>query len=166
MSEAPSTVDQQRFREAMASLSAAVCLVTAGSGQLRLGRTVTAGFSLGLKPPAILVSIATDADLTGRIRDERASSHSVLSDSQTAVADAFAGKAVPERRFEHGDWREWSSGQPRLNGAVASLDCAVISEIELDDHVLFVGAVRDIDRQPDARPLVWFGRRFHKIAPL
>ncbi|GHG85782.1 flavin reductase family protein [Pseudodonghicola xiamenensis] len=154
------------FRDAMASLAAKVCIVAArGAGQC-FGRTVTAAFSLNVAPPAILVSIAAGAPLAALIRAGRQFSVAMLSEGQQAVADAFAGKVAPEHRFEVGDWQSWSSGQPRLAGGVAAMDCTVISEIELADHLLFAGAPRDIRHDGGRQPLVWHGRHYNGVCTL
>lgn len=159
-------VHQQDFREAMALLSAAVCVVTAGQGPGRTGRTVTAGFSLGIAPPTLLVSIDESARLTRQIRADGSFSHAVLSNGQTDVADAFAGKTPAERRFDIGNWGRWPSGLPRLEGAVAALDCAVVGEVALAGHVLFVGAVRGIVLNHLAQPLIWHARRYHTVGAI
>lgn len=159
-------VAQRDFRDAMASLAASVCVVTARSGDERVGRTVTAALSLGIDPPAILVSIHAGSALATMIRAGRGFSFAMLSEGQRDVADAFAGKEAAERRFDHGDWRQWSSGHPRLTGAVAAMDCAVIGEMEMADHILFVGGPRQIDLDDSRNPLVWHRRRYNAVNPL
>lgn len=161
-----STVDPSDFREAMSSLAATACLVTARDGETRLGRTVTAAFSLTAKPPAILVSIDAAAPLTAMIRKQGGFSFAMFAEGQQSVADAFAGKVLAEHRFEHGDWSEWSSGHPRLAGTVASMDCAVIGEIDLGSHVLFAGGLREIALDRAAKPLVWHHRQYNAVQPL
>uniref|UniRef100_UPI003BAC1D7C flavin reductase family protein n=1 Tax=Stappia sp. TaxID=1870903 RepID=UPI003BAC1D7C len=157
---------QQDFRDAMASLAATACLVTAGSGPDRLGRTVTAAFSLSVDPPALLVSIAAGSALASRIRETGGFSFAMLSETQHDICDAFAGKEVAARRFDHGSWREWPSGQPRLSGAVAVMDCVVLGEMEVAGHILFAGGPREIDLGEGLQPLVWHSRRYHAVCPL
>ncbi|SDO96126.1 flavin reductase [Lutimaribacter pacificus] len=154
------------FRDAMASLAATACLVTARDDERRLGRTVTAAFSLSAEPPAIMVSIDRRAALADAIRRRRGFSFALMSTAQRDVADAFAGKVPAEGRFEHGEWQDWPSGHPRLGGAVAAMDCAVIGEIELGGHVLFVGGLREIALNREAMPLVWHHRQYNAIHPL
>lgn len=159
-------VSQRDFRDAMASLAATACVVTAGHGANRLGRTVTAALSLSVEPPAILVSIDARSALAAIIRDTHGFSFAMLSETQGPVADAFAGKQAAEHRFDYGDWQDWSSGRPRLLGAVAALDCAVIGEMEVSGHILFVGGPREIDLDPSRKPLVWHQRQYHAVNPL
>ncbi len=160
------SADPQAFRDAMATLAATVCVVTCGSGDARLGRTVTAAISLGVAPPSILVSIAAGSELAARIRDTGQFSYAMLADTQDAIADAFAGKLAAAERFFEGDWQVWPSGQPRLNDSVASMDCVVANAFEAEGHILFVAHVRDIARSPERKPLLWYGRSFNAVQPL
>ncbi len=157
--------DPQAFRDAMATLAATVCVVTSGSGEDRLGRTVTAAISLGVAPPAILVSIAAGSELAELIRETGAFSYAMLSEGQDDIADAFAGALPPEERFFEGDWSSWTSGEPRLLDAVASMDCRVAQAFEAEGHVLFVGHVRDLARSEKRKPLLWYGRAYRTVSP-
>ncbi|MGR3375385.1 flavin reductase family protein [Salipiger abyssi] len=161
-----SDIERRDFRDAMASLAANACVVTARGGEERLGRTVTAAMSLSVEPPAILVSIDAASPLAALIRREQGFSFAMLSETQQAVADAFAGKLPPEERFDAGSWGAWQSGQPRLDEAVAIMDCAVIGEIGLAGHILFAGGVRDIALDYSRSPLVWHHRRYNSVYPL
>ncbi|WP_417279753.1 flavin reductase family protein [Celeribacter sp.] len=161
-----SGIEMQDFRDAMASLAATACLVTAGEGAARLGRTVTAAMSLTGAPPAILVSIDATSELAALIRKRAGFSFAMLAEGQRDIADAFAGKRPPEQRFEQGIWDSWSSGHPRLKQSVATMDCAVIGEIDLGSHILFAGGLSGIALDRALRPLVWHDRRYNAVQPL
>ncbi|SFJ95790.1 flavin reductase family protein [Celeribacter neptunius] len=161
-----SDVEMTDFRDAMAALAATACLVTAADGGLRLGRTVTAAFSLSAQPPAILVSIDASAPLAALIRKRAGFSFAIFAEGQQAIADGFAGKVPQEHRFEQGTWGDWPSGHPRLAHAVAAMDCSVIGEIELDSHILFAGGLTRIGLDRTARPLVWHQRQYKSVQPL
>src|SRR5690606_22693792 len=90
--------------------------------------------------PAILVSITRDTELAQTIETAGRFSLSVLAENQQAVADAFAGWG-PADRFGEAEWAEWASGQPRLDGAVASFDCVLAGSIAMDTHILYAGIV-------------------------
>lgn len=154
------------FRESMAALAATTCVVTAAIGDERAGRTVTAVLSLAVDPPSLLVSIDANARLAAMIRSCGGFSFAMLEQGQRDVASAFAGAVARDRRFDHGRWETWPSGQPRLRGAVATMDCTVGQEIEIADHVLFVGHPLRIDLAEGSGPLVWHGRRFNAVQPV
>lgn len=163
--EDSTSADPQVFRDAMATLAATVCVVTCGSGDARLGRTVTAAISLGVAPPAILVSIAANSELADRIRQKGRFSYAMLSEGQDDIADAFAGMLPSEERFFAADWISWASGEPRLLDAVAAMDCRVADAFEAEGHMLFVGHVQEIARSTRRKPLLWYGRRYGTVSP-
>nr|WP_321980495.1 flavin reductase family protein [uncultured Cohaesibacter sp.] len=156
-------ISSTEFRGAMAALAASVCVVTAGKDQARQGRTVTAAFSLSIDPPTILVSIDADASLAHIMRAEKEFSFAQLSEKQQATADAFAGKEVPEKRFDHGNWSQWSSGMPCLFDAVAAFDCEVTAEVELSGHRLFAGRIRSMILDNSQPPLIWHKRHYTSV---
>jgi len=160
---ARASIDQQSFRDAMASMAASVSLVTAEDGGVRLGRTVTAAMSLALDPPSIVVSIDIISPLVDVITRAGGFSFAVLAQDQEALAEAFAGRVAAERRFDGGHWSQWSSGQPRLAGAVISADCELIGSIETGKSVLFAGALVEIDTDLLKPPLVWHHRRYGTV---
>lgn len=157
------TIENAVYRDAMASMGAAVCLVTARLGTDRLGRTVTSAFSLTVSPPTILCAINIDSALADHIDRTQGFSFAVLADTQQDVAEAFAGRDTPRHRFDHGGWLSWKSGHPRLVGAVATMDCELVGTIETATHVLYAGAVVDLDATPDSQPLIWHRRRYRTV---
>ncbi len=157
---------RQGFRDAMASLGATACVVTARRGDRLIGRTVTSVFSLSVDPPSILISIAIGSELAEAIAETYGFSFAMLAEPQRAIADAFAGRGDPEKRFDHGNWTEWPSGHPRLAGAVAAMDCDLIGTMETETHVLFAGGGTGVEGNPDAQPLIWHQRAYKGLAPL
>ena len=151
-------VPASQFTSTMSTFANTVTVVTARNGEKRLGRTVTAMLSLSAEPPAVLVSITRDAELGAAIERSGGFSLSVLAADQKAISDAFAGWGQTERFGP--EWTQWNSGQPRLEGAVASLDCALGGVIEMDTHVLYAGIVIHTASFPDRAPLLWHRRGY------
>ncbi len=148
----------------MASMGTTASLVTTQFGVECLGRTVTSVFSLSVEPPAILLSIDITSRLADHIVKTGGFSFALLAQGQQTIADAFAGRGDPERRFDTGRWLKWKSGHPRLIGAVAAMDCTVLGAVETGTHVLFVGGVVDIDLGTDRSPLIWQKRQYKALA--
>lgn len=155
-------VPASQFTGAMSTLAASVTVVAAQAGEERHGRTVTAMLSLSAEPPSVLVSITKDSDLARTIEQSGGFSLSVLAEDQQVVADSFAGWGQIER-FAEAQWSQWASGQPKLEGAVASLDCVTGGAIETDSHILFVGIVTHTASFPDRVPLLWHRRGYAGI---
>ena len=158
-------ISSTEFRSAMAALAASVCVVTAGKGKERQGRTVTAAFSLAIDPPTILVSIDAHASLAAIMHEEQEFSFALLSEKQQGIADAFAGKVAPETRFDEGNWSQWPSGTPCLFDAVAAFDCEVSAEIDLSGHRLFAGRIRSMVLDNSLPPLIWHQRHYTSVLP-
>ncbi|WP_119306956.1 flavin reductase family protein [Cohaesibacter haloalkalitolerans] len=165
VAERPDGIASTEFRGAMAALAASVCVVTAGKGKARQGRTVTAAFSLSIDPPTILVSIDAHASLAALMHEEQEFSFAQLSEKQQGIADAFAGKVVPEKRFDEGNWSQWPSGTPCLFDAVTTFDCEVTAEIDLSGHRLFAGRIRSMILDNSLPPLIWHQRRYTSVLP-
>lgn len=159
------TVGDREFRTAMASMAATVSVVTARRGDEVVGRTATSVMSLSLTPPAILVSIDIMSRMADLIAKTGGFSLAMLAHDQHDVADAFAGRHDPANRFGFGQWDRWPSGHPHLRGALTALDCEVIGSIETGTHVLFAGAVIEVEGSQRA-PLIWQDRAYRTIAGL
>lgn len=159
-------VGNAEFRAAMASMAATVNVVTARRGDERIGRTVTSMLSLSMTPPTILVSIDIMSRLADFIAKTGGFSFAMLADDQQAVGDAFAGRHDPADRFGHGQWSEWPSGHPMLQGAVTTLDCEVIGAIETGTHVLFAGAIVEVETTTSRAPLIWQRHHYHTVGGL
>ena len=157
-------VEKASYRDAMSSIAATACLVTASDGVRRLGRTITSVFSLSVEPPAILVSIDQTSELATMIAQAGSFSFAMFAQDQQHIADAFAGRHAPERRFENGSWQMWQSGHPRLEGAASAMDCQVTGAVETGTHILFAGAVVDVVMNPHVKPLIWHQRAYKTVA--
>ncbi|MGK9171160.1 flavin reductase family protein [Inquilinus limosus] len=162
----PPAVSRTRFAEALSRLTATVCVVGATDEQgIRHGRTATAVMSLSAEPPTMLVSIDRTSAMAGVIEATEGFSVAMLAEDQSEVADAFAGKLPIPRseRFSRGTWSAWPSGRPKLEGAVAVVDCHLIGLTEVTTHTLFVGLVTEVETR-DASPLLWSLRRYAGVA--
>lgn len=159
-------VSTAEFRAAMSSVAASVCVVTARRGDEMVGRTVTAVMSLSANPPTVLVSIDIMSRLADIIAKTGGFSLALLAEDQSDVGDAFAGKVVPEERFDSGTWSRWPSGHPMLSGAVTVMDCEVIGSIEMGTHVLFAGALIEVETDDTLKPLIWQRRDYHALSSI
>lgn len=157
------TVSDAEFRAAMSGLASTVHVVTAQRGDEKVGRTATSVMSLSAQPPAILVSIDIVSRLADIIARTGGFSLAMLSEEQRDIGNAFAGKVPAERRFEVGQWTSWASGHPLLRGAATNLDCEVIGAMETGTHVLFAGAISDVEIDESRSPLLWHRHGYHGV---
>lgn len=158
-----SAVSRTQFAEAMSRMAATVCIVNARAGDDRHGRTATAVVSLSAEPPTVLVSVKSNSALTKAITGAGGFSLAMLAQGQEHVADAFAGRVIPENRHRIGVWAEWPSGRPHLLGATAAFDCEVSGAMSVADHELFVGCIIATDISGPSRPLLWSQRNYRAL---
>lgn len=123
------------------------------------GMTVSSFTSVSLAPPLVLVSIDRGAKFLQELPPHLAFIINVLSEDQQSLARRFADRKE-ERRFEGVAWSpEWQN-VPLLDGLVASFACILEQVVEAGDHLLLIGAVKQV-QQHGGRPLIWCDRGYH-----
>ena len=139
--------DSHYFRQALSQFATGVTIVTAALPDGRLaGVTINSFNSVSLDPPLVLWSLAHAASCMADFDRARGYVINVLADDQAALAQRFARPG--EDRFEQVAFTRSASGQPVLDGAVASFECRPRSRYPEGDHVIFVGAVERCQFQP------------------
>jgi len=156
----PLGVDALAFRQALSQFAAGVTVVTTccADGSPR-GLTVTAFCSVSLDPPLVLVSI----DNRSETHDGFASGAfaiSVLAEGQEDVSRRFATSG-PGKFGEH-EYITGASGLALIPGALAHLECRVVSVVPGGDHTVYLGRVEDAHAR-DGRPLVYHGRGYRRL---
>lgn len=129
--------DEQRlrFRDAMASLAAAVNIVTTAGHAGRCGITATAVCSVTDTPPSVIVCINANSAMNPVFQGNGWLCINVLNHEQELMARHFAGMTgmAMEERFHQPCWQNGPLGQPVLNGALAGLE-GEISEVQTHWH--------------------------------
>jgi flavin reductase (DIM6/NTAB) family NADH-FMN oxidoreductase RutF len=129
------------LRELMRRFPAPVAVVTTTVDDERYGLTVGSLVSLSLEPPLVGISIGRDSSSHEPIRRAGRFAVSVLSGEQESVAQHFARSGIPPVALWAGvDVREGEFG-PRLEDALAWLDCRIWADYDAGDHTIFVGEV-------------------------
>jgi flavin reductase (DIM6/NTAB) family NADH-FMN oxidoreductase RutF len=154
---------QTHFREVMAGVATPVSIVTAISGGLPHGTTVSAFASLSMNPPMVLVALDRGSELLTRVRECGRFGVNVLGSTQSALALVFARKGGTGK-FDGVHW-ELHDDLPRLPGAPGWLACQVTSLVDGGDHVLALGTVVAAESLA-GRPLTYHGRVFGTHAHL
>jgi len=146
------------FRDAMAELPAGVTVVTTWSRSGDpAGATVSAASSLSLQPPLFLVCLADTSDTQRAIADTGSFLVHVLGDGQQEVAQCFATKL--REKFSLVSWRRGLADLPQIAGCPVLLACDAAELIPAGDHVIIIGAIRDIEVDRTSDPLVYHRRQ-------
>lgn len=153
------TFDEIGLRTALGRFCSGVTIVTASVAGTVHGMTANAFSSVSLSPPLVLVCVNRKARMHGFIVHGQRFGISILSDTQAALSQKFAGaeNAVSEIVFE------WCDGIAVIAGAIGHFICDHFSEHEAGDHTIFIGQVRKFATQP-GEPLVYYSGRLGRIS--
>lgn len=157
MSTTRSTITAEDLRHALGHFTTGVTVVTsvAADGQ-PVGTTASAVSALSLDPPLMLVCLARSSETLSELAVHGRFAVNVLSDAQRHLSDNFA------RRGDGADWgdvvhRPGPGGTPRLDGALAVLDCELEQRVEGGDHEIVIGRIAELELgEGELRPLVHF----------
>ena len=147
-------VTENEFRDALSRFASGVTIVTTcdASGRCH-GITVSAFCSVSLDPPLVLICIEKATASHYAFGESGAFIVNILDAHQQDLSEQFAAPAADkfgDREFEPG-----IDGIPRLNGALATIECRVSAVHDGGDHTIFVGLVEHATAR-DGDPLVYF----------
>jgi flavin reductase (DIM6/NTAB) family NADH-FMN oxidoreductase RutF len=154
-------IDQADFRRALGQFASGVTVVTTRDSAGRpYGLTVSSFCSVSLEPPLVLVCI-----------DHRSEAHDGFEASQLFGVSVLAeGQEEWSRRFAEGGPAKFAGatlggghhGVALVPGALAHLECRVVSAHEAGDHTIYVGEVLALSVQP-GRPLLYHARGYCRV---
>jgi flavin reductase len=157
-------LDKQSYREAMANLGAAVNVITGHVAEGRVGCTVSAVCSVTDEPPTLLVCINRSSQNNAAFKEAGALCVNVLSAEQRPIAERFATRHISaDARFGLAEWDVLATGAPALRDALASLDCEIMSAMEVGTHTVFSCAVKAVRTSASGDGLMYFGRGYHRL---
>ncbi|MCV2513258.1 4-hydroxyphenylacetate 3-monooxygenase reductase subunit [Leclercia pneumoniae] len=160
-------LDEQRlhFRDAMASLSAAVNIVTTEGEAGRCGITATAVCSVTDTPPSVMVCLNANSAMNPVFQGNGKLCINVLNHEQELMARHFAGMTgmAMEERFSLSCWQKGLLGQPLLKGALASLEGEISQVQTIGTHLVYLVAIKNIVLAEEGHGLIYFKRRFHPV---
>lgn len=157
-------IDKHSYREAMANLGAAVNVITGSGSEGRVGCTVSAVCSVTDEPPTLLVCINRNSQNNAAFKEAGSLCVNVLSAEQRLIAERFATKNITaDERFGLAQWDVLATGAPVLRDALASLDCEIMSTMEVGTHTVFSCAVKAVRSGVSGDGLMYFGRSYHRL---
>lgn len=154
------SIDPRALRDCCGSFATGVTVITTRTPEGDHGMTVSAFMSVSLDPPLISVSLGGQSRMLEKIRKSGRYVVNILAQHMRPHAMHFAGQtneALTDLFEEH-------HNLPILRDAAAVIVCDVAQEIEAGDHVLFLGHVRHLDRNPAAAPLLYHAGQFGSLS--
>ena len=153
-------IDQQRFREVMASFPSGVVVLTAfGPDSLPRGLTVSAFCAVSLEPPLALACIDKTSNTLPALQQAGGFTANILAAGRELLARRMATKLTD--KFDGIAWRrpESKHGGPILEeDGVGYAVCTLNETIEAGDHWILIGNVVEGDHDASRSPMI-FSRR-------
>lgn len=161
---APATAtDVRALRDALGQFATGVTIVTTRTTDDRpVGLTANSFASVSLDPPLVLWSAARASMRHQHFAEAQCFAIHVLCEEQEELARHFTRDGMD---FGGIDWTPTIQGVPLLNGVLARFECVTEATHEGGDHTIIIGRVTRFMRHPQARPLLFSGGRFARIAP-
>ncbi|MBT0767556.1 flavin reductase family protein [Kineosporia sp. J2-2] len=157
------SIDAARFRKVIGGFASGITVVTALDDDEPVGMTCQSFFSLSLDPPLIAFSPSLTSTTYPRIRRARAFTVNILEAGQQDLCNQFARSGSDKWRGVR--WETGTTGAPRLEGVLATIDCELENEFVTGDHYLTVGRVRSLHATPGLHPLLYFNGTYRHLHP-
>lgn len=157
--------DAQAFRAAMSRPASTVAILTSGTGDQRVGVTITATCSLSDDPPSVLACLHRQSSALQVIRATGHFALNFLSAGQAELAGVFAGRTGLKgaARFESAGWGRMATGAPTHGGALCVFDCELAGEMDSPTHAVLMGRVRALAQHEGLQALVYSDRSFTTV---
>ncbi|HLM10325.1 MAG TPA: flavin reductase family protein [Thermoleophilaceae bacterium] len=147
------------LRRTLGMFATGVTVITTRTAEQVHGMTANAFMSVSLVPPLVLISVDRRTKMCGILHEGARYGVSVLSETQSALSDRFAGRRgedLPQPRFE------LVRDTPLVDGALAHFVARVERSYWGGDHSLFLGRV-EYARANEGTPLLFHGGRYERL---
>jgi len=159
----PSSMAQQRFRNAMAQLAAAVHVVTTDGRSGKAGFAASAVCSVTDSPPTLLICLNRGSSAWQATLDNARVCINTLSGEQQAISMLFGGKTAMAERFASVEWLTREGKAPALSGAAMSIDCRIVNSTTVGSHDVLFCEVEEIINNQAGSSLLYFNRQYHAL---
>jgi len=154
-------VDAAAFRRALGQFATGITVVTTRDAQgVPMGLTVNAFSSVSLDPPLVLVCVDNRSETHGGFEASGVFGVSILSEDQEHFSRRFAQPG--REKFAARDLHKGETGVALVPGALAHIECRVVSAQKSGDHTIYVGEVQRLDTRP-GRPLLYHASGYGKL---
>ncbi|MAQ02355.1 MAG: FMN reductase [Alteromonadaceae bacterium] len=158
------TVTAQDYRQGMASVAAAVNIVTTSLNGTPAGFTATAVCSVSDDPATLLVCLNRQSSVHKAFSQSRYLAVNTLAAGQDDLSNLFGGRAPMAERFAQGNWSSLSTGSPALSDAAVTFDCEIIDIKSVATHDVFYCQVVAIAQRQDTGALLYYQRGYCQLA--
>jgi flavin reductase (DIM6/NTAB) family NADH-FMN oxidoreductase RutF len=159
------SIDPALFRQVLGHFPTGVAAVTScDDAGGPVGMTVGSFTSVSLSPPLVAFLPAKQSATSAKIVRNGRFCVNVLGAHQESVSRSFA--TAGDRKFDGLDWTPSPDGLPRLDSAVAWIECTVEAVHDAGDHDIVVGRVTSLEATGPSLPLLFFQGGYGRFAPM
>lgn len=151
-------LDSMTCRQVLGSFCTGITVLTAELNGEPAGMTCQAFVSLSLDPPRVITCPGISSRSWPKIREAGTFCVNVLAGHQESLSRAFSRSSTD--KFDGVQWSPGSTGAPRLDGALAWIECSIESSTVVGDHYVVVGRILDIQDGKGREPLLYFRGRY------
>jgi len=152
----------EMLREVMGLYPTGITVVTAKAADgAPYGVTVNSFSSVSLDPPLVLFSLSRKLHTLSALLSAKAFAIHFLREDQKYISARFA-KALANK-WEDVPYREGNTGSPIIEPALAVLECELYAQYDGGDHVIVLGRIAHMEKDPACNPLVFFRGKYHTI---
>jgi len=153
-------VSPDALRQAMSKFATGVAVIsTLSPDGAPHGMTANALTSVSLEPPLVLVCIAHQRNTYGIVQERKRFGINFLAQGQADIARYYARDPKDRTGDVAVPWLLREAGSPKIEGALAFMDCRVVALYDHADHAIVVARVEEADVAP-GKPLVYYDRQF------
>lgn len=158
-------MDRDIYRSLIGRFATGVTVVTTNVGGRLHGMTANAVCSLSLDPLQLLVCVDRGSNCYIQMQNAEVFGVSILSADQEEISNVFAQSTEPTEGSLPGvEHRFGRLGAPLIENALAHLECRIAERISGGDHIIVIGDVVAGEVVRDARPLLFYGGRYGRLA--
>ena len=155
------TPTPQDLRAALGRFATGVTIITClDTDAAPVGLTANSFAALSLDPPLVLWSLRKASNCLPAFAQAGHFAVNVLAETQVDLSRRFA--STGDDKFAEGGWSPGQAGVPVLTGSAAVFECAVDSQQDAGDHVLFIGRVLRLSELALA-PLLFQGGHYRML---
>jgi flavin reductase (DIM6/NTAB) family NADH-FMN oxidoreductase RutF len=149
------------FRSVLGHFCTGLTVVSAIESGEPVGMTCQSFTSVSLDPPLVSFLPARTSTSYPRIRDAGRFTVNVLHEGQERLCQDFSIRGAD--KWAGVEWAPGTQGAPRLEGALAWIDCELWKELDAGDHLIVLGRVLDLQAATDGAPLLYYQGRYGRL---
>jgi flavin reductase (DIM6/NTAB) family NADH-FMN oxidoreductase RutF/DNA-binding GntR family transcriptional regulator len=157
MTEGPTFVEQNLFRDVIGRFASGVTVITTRAGGADFGTTASAVSSLSMEPPMLLICMNATSETGRAILSSGRFVVNILGAGQVDLAKRFATKLAS--KFDGVEIERAEDGLPRLASALGHLGCRVAETAKGGTHTIFISHVEHATAT-EGSPLTYYRGRF------